>query len=327
MTLIANGPGKEELSGEPNAKRRRENCVAALPLVANIPAVTQDTHGAGANMERPQPMKAYKNPEFLGSAAARTIRVMCEFEETGHRLEAQGVDRVVMFFGSARAKPKAEYEVALKAAEAAAKGAPSNSRAVVALQRLQKQAFLIPMFDAVEELARRLTLWSAERATQGKPPFYVGTGGGPGMMAAANHGAALAGGRSLGLGISLPFEDGLNPWVTPSLGFEFHYFFTRKFWMAYKMAALVIAPGGLGTCDELFEIITLMQTGKIPRKLPIILIGKQFWHDCIRWEAFVEYGMISEEDASQLIFADSADEAFPHLIAGLERVENDGFSQ
>jgi len=240
-------------------------------------------------------------------------------------LEAQGVDRVVMFFGSARAKPKDEYEEALQAAEATAKAAPGDSRAALQLRRLQKQAFLIPMFDAVRELAKRLTLWSAERATQGKPPYYVGTGGGPGMMAAANHGAALAGGKSLGLGISLPFEDGLNPWVTPALGFEFHYFFTRKFWMAYKMMALVIAPGGLGTCDELFEIITLMQTGKI-RKLPIILIGKKFWNDCIRWEAFVEYGMISEEDASQLIFADSAEEAFPLLVAGLEQIEADGYT-
>merc|ERR1719507_381617 len=266
------------------------------------------------------PLKAYKNPEFLGSGAARLIRVMCEFEETNQRLEAQNVDRVVMFFGSARAKPKEEYEASLQAAQAAAKAAPDDSRAALQLRRLEKQAFLIPMFDTVRELAKRLTLWDAERATQGKAPHYVGTGGGPGMMAAANHGAALAGGKSLGLGISLPFEDGLNPWVTPELGFEFHYFFTRKFWMAYKMTALVIAPGGLGTCDELFEIITLMQTGKIPKR-PIILIGKKFWNDCIRWEAFVEYGMISEEDASQLIFADSADEAFPHLIAGLERID------
>eukprot|EP00419_Tripos_fusus_P064843 CAMPEP_0172931258 /NCGR_PEP_ID=MMETSP1075-20121228/219406_1 /TAXON_ID=2916 /ORGANISM="Ceratium fusus, Strain PA161109" /LENGTH=309 /DNA_ID=CAMNT_0013792577 /DNA_START=63 /DNA_END=992 /DNA_ORIENTATION=- len=303
MTEIADGPGQKEGSDVPDAKRRREdNYAAALPSSVNT-------------------VKAYKNSEFLGSGAARLIRVMCEFEETGARLDAQGVENVVMFFGSARAKPKAEYEAALRAAEAAVEAAPVDSRAAVALRRLQKQAFLIPMFDAVRELAKKLTLWSAERVAMGKPPFYVGTGGGPGMMAAANHGAALAGGKSLGLGISLPFEDGLNPWVTPSLGFEFHYFFTRKFWMSYKMMALVIAPGGLGTCDELFEIITLMQTGKIGRKLPIILIGKKFWNDCIKWEAFVEYGMISEEDASQLIFADSADEAFPQLIAGLERIE------
>merc|ERR1719174_3531891 len=128
-------------------------------------------------------------------------------------------------------------------------------------------------------------------------------------MEAANKGATLAGGKSIGFGISLPFEDGLNPYVTPSLGFEFHYFFTRKFWMSYKCMGLVVAPGGLGTCDELFEVVTLMQTGKIKRQLPVILIGRKFW------QAFVDYGMISEQDASQLIFADTAEEAFPHLIA------------
>merc|ERR1719471_2008112 len=252
----------------------------------------------------PKPLKAYRNPGFLNSHEARLIRVMCEMEEPGARLDAQGIENIVMFFGSARAKPRAEYEAALGQAEAAAGAGPEDARAQGALARLRKQAFLIPMFDAVRDLARMMTEWSMERARAGKPAYHVGTGGGPGMMTAANHGAALAGGKSAGLGISLPFEDGLNPYVTPTLGFEYHYFFTRKFWMSYKMMALVIAPGGLGTCDELFEIITLMQTGKIPKR-PIILIGKKFWNDCIRWEAFVEYGMISEEDASQLIFADS----------------------
>merc|ERR1711974_265522 len=115
--------------------------------------------------------------------------------------------------------------------------------------------------------------------------------------------------------------DRLNPWVTPSLGFEFHYFFARKFWMGYRCKGLVVAPGGLGTCDELFEIMTLMQTGKIKKKIPVVLIGKKFWNDCIDWSSFVEYGMISQEDASQLKFADTAEEAFEHLVAGIERVE------
>merc|ERR1719401_3377897 len=152
--------------------------------------------------------------------------------------------------------------------------------------------------------------------------YSVGTGGGPGMMEAANKGATLAGGKSIGFGISLPFEDGLNPFCTASLGFEFHYFFTRKFWMSYKCMGLVVAPGGLGTCDELFELMTLMQTGKVKRKLPLILIGKQFWHACINWEAFVEYGMISESDASQLHFVDTADEAFEALTSTIMKMED-----
>jgi len=274
--------------------------------------------------EGPRPHKSYRNPEFLNSSSARMIRVMCELEEPKARLEENGVENIVMFFGSARAKPKREYEIALKEAEEAAAAAPDDAKAAGALARIQKQAFLIPMFDAVRDLARMMTEWSLKRATSGKPQYHVGTGGGPGMMTAANQGAALAGGKSAGLGISLPFEDGLNPYVTEELGFEFHYFFTRKFWMSYKCMGLVVAPGGLGTCDELFELITLMQTRKIERPIPVILIGRKFWQACINWDAFVDYGMISEQDADQLIFADTAEEAFPHLVAGIEKLEASG---
>eukprot|EP00420_Gonyaulax_spinifera_P025896 CAMPEP_0197890214 /NCGR_PEP_ID=MMETSP1439-20131203/25839_1 /TAXON_ID=66791 /ORGANISM="Gonyaulax spinifera, Strain CCMP409" /LENGTH=413 /DNA_ID=CAMNT_0043510229 /DNA_START=93 /DNA_END=1335 /DNA_ORIENTATION=+ len=267
----------------------------------------------------PKPLKAYCNPTFLNSGEARMIRVMCELEEPGDRLDREGIENVVMFFGSARAKPRAEYEAAVKEAEANVAKDPEDMKAYSALLRLRKQSFLMPMFDAVRDLACMLTEWSMRRA--GKPSYHVGTGGGPGMMTAANHGATLAGGKSVGFGISLPFEDGLNPYVTPELGFEYHYFFTRKFWMSYKCMGLVVAPGGLGTCDELFEILTLIQTGKIKRTLPVILIGKRFWQACINWDAFIDYGMISEQDARQLVFADTAEEAFPHLIAGIERLE------
>uniref|UniRef100_A0A7S4QPL4 Cytokinin riboside 5'-monophosphate phosphoribohydrolase n=1 Tax=Alexandrium monilatum TaxID=311494 RepID=A0A7S4QPL4_9DINO len=275
--------------------------------------------------EGPRPQKAYRNNEFLNSNAARLIRVMCELEEPKTRLDNQGVENIVMFFGSARAKPKKEYEAAVEEAEAKVKAAPDDVKAKGALERLRKQAFLIPMFDAVRDLSKMLTAWSMKRAAEGKAPYHVGTGGGPGMMQAANQGADMAGGKSVGFGISLPFEDGLNAYVTPELGFEYHYFFTRKYWMAYKCMGLVVAPGGLGTCDELFELITLMQTGKIKRPIPVILIGRKFWQACINWQAFVDYGMISDHDANQLIFADTAEEAFPHLVAGIERMEVEDF--
>uniref|UniRef100_A0A7S1S0B3 Cytokinin riboside 5'-monophosphate phosphoribohydrolase n=1 Tax=Alexandrium catenella TaxID=2925 RepID=A0A7S1S0B3_ALECA len=271
----------------------------------------------------PRPTKAYRNNEFLNSSSARLIRVMCELEEPQTRLEDNNVENIVMFFGSARAKPKKEYEAAVIEAEAKCKASPDDAKASSALDRLRKQAFLIPMFDAVRDLAQMLTAWSMKRESEGKAPYTVGTGGGPGMMVAANQGASNAGGKSVGFGISLPFEDGLNPYVSPELGLEFHYFFTRKYWMAYKCMGLVVAPGGLGTCDELFELITLMQTGKIKRALPVILIGKKFWHACINWQAFVDYGMISEHDANQLVFADTAEEAFPHLVAGIEKMETE----
>jgi uncharacterized protein (TIGR00730 family) len=269
----------------------------------------------------PKPDKAYKSSEFLNSKSARMIRMMCELQQPGAVLEEEGVDNVVMFFGSARAKPRADYERAVKDAEASASANPSDERARGALARLRKQAFLMPYFDAVQDCARMLAEWSSKRVAQGMAPYHVGTGGGPGMMEAANKGAAMGGGRSVGFGISLPFEDRLNPYVSPDLAFEFHYFFTRKFWMSYKCMGLVVAPGGLGTCDELFEIITLMQTGKIRRSLPVILIGKEFWRSAINWDFFVQTGMISDQDANQLIFTDSAEEAFRHLVSGIQRLE------
>lgn len=275
----------------------------------------------------PKPPKSYKNSEFLNCSEARLIRVMCELQEPRQRLEEQKVDSIVMFFGSARAKNRQQFDAALKDAEAKVAAKPQDAGAQSALARLKKQEFLIPLMDVTRDLAGMLTEWSRNRYFQGKPKYAVGTGAGPGMMEAANEGAWRAKGPSVGFGISLPFEDRLNPYVTPELGFEFHYFFTRKFWMCYKCMGLVVAPGGLGTCDELFEIITLMQTGKIKRKLPVILIGKKFWQSCINWQSFVDYGMISQEDASQLKFADTAQEAFDHLTKGIEYLEAQGIKE
>jgi uncharacterized protein (TIGR00730 family) len=272
-------------------------------------------------MENVKCFKSYRNDNFLASRQARLIRIMCELEEPQARMAAENVDNIVMFFGSARAKPRPQYEEALKEAEAKVAAKPGDPAAEAGLVRLKKQEFLVGMFDVVVETTRLFTEWSMRRQAEGKSSYIVGTGGGPGMMQAANEGAYRAGGRSAGLGISLPFEDGLNPFVTPALGFEFHYFFTRKFWMAYKCMGLVVAPGGLGTCDELFEFLTLVQTGKIKRSIPVVLIGKKFWHDCITWDAFVDYGMISAQDASQLNFADTAQEALQFLVEGVQTLE------
>jgi len=254
------------------------------------------------------------------------IRIMCELQQPGKQLEEEGVENIVMFFGSARAKSKEEYDIALAQAQADADQNPDDEVKKAALVRLKKMAFIIPSYETTRELAGKLTRWNRERqpgTRLTKPTYIVGTGGGPGMMQAANEGAYKAGGKSCGLGISLPFEDRLNPYCTPELSFEFHYFMTRKFWMAYKCMGLVVAPGGLGTCDELFELMTLKQTGKIKRKLPIILINKKFWTDCINWQAFVDYGMISQADFDSLHFADTADEAFEMLKAGIESMETE----
>jgi len=272
----------------------------------------------------PKPDKSYKNNDFLNSPEARMIRIMCELQQPGDQLEKEGVENIVMFFGSARAKSKEEYETALAEAQAKVDQNPDDAEKKAALDRLKKMAFMPAMYEATRDLAGKLTRWNMERQPGTritKPTYTVGTGGGPGMMQAANEGAYRAGGKSCGFGISLPFEDRLNPYCSPELSCEFHYFFTRKFWMAYKVMGLVVAPGGLGTCDELFEILTLKQTGKIKRKLPIILLGKKFWKDCINWQAFVDYGMISQTDYDSLHFADSADEAFEILRSGIESME------
>jgi len=138
-------------------------------------------------------------------------------------------------------------------------------------------------------------------------------------MEAANKGAAdVPGGKSIGMGITLPFEAGLNPYVTPELAFEYHYFFTRKFWMAYHMQALVVAPGGFGTCDELFELVTLKQTGKMQRSLPIVLFGKKYWKEVVNWKSFGDYGVINQSDVDELLFTDSVEEAFDFITRSLE---------
>jgi len=170
------------------------------------------------------------------------------------------------------------------------------------------------------------------RDTLYEQSVFVCTGGGPGFMEAANKGASMVtveqydersrarvvrSGRSIGMGITLPFETGLNPYVTPELAFEYHYFFTRKFWMAFYMQALVVAPGGFGTCDELFEIMTLKQTGKMDKQMPVILFGKSYWQQVINWKALASYGTIAEHDVDQLLFTDDVDEAFNYLTQAL----------
>lgn len=152
----------------------------------------------------------------------------------------------------------------------------------------------------------------------GKGGLFVCTGGAGGFMEAANRGASdVGGGRSIGMGISLPFETGLNPYVTPELAFEYHYFFTRKLCMAFHMQALVVAPGGFGTCDEMFEMMTLKQTGKMQAAMPIVLLGVDYWKRVINWEAFSDAGVINQKDVDELLFTDSVDEAFQHIIKAI----------
>ncbi len=266
------------------------------------------------------PEKAYKNLDFLNSPAARHIRILCEYEETRQRLLAHGVHNTIVFFGSARTRSGADASEIMAAAEAALAAAPGDAEAVDALAAARKTLRMSKYYDAAQELAHRMTEWSMSR--DAGRHYLICSGGGPGIMEAANRGASeVDGGKSIGLGISLPFEQGVNPFVSEELAFEFHYFFTRKYWFLYLCKALVIFPGGFGTVDELFESLTLMQTGKIKRKLPVLLFGTEYWNSVINVEAMAEFGTISPRDLDLVYSTDSVDDAFDHLCAALENAE------
>jgi len=258
------------------------------------------------------------------SRGARNIRIACELEETVQRLAKHGVENTVLFFASARSKSHKQHDAAVEKATAevaAASDSQAKLKAETALERLQKGRWVCDYYEKVQELARLIAEWGLARTKEGKPEYSINTGGGPGMMCAANAGAAqVEGAKSIGMGISLPFEKGLNPCVTPELAFEFHYFFTRKFFMVESAKALVVAPGGLGTCDELFEVMTLMQTGK-HGDMPIVLFGKEYWKNVINWQYMADHGTISQADADRLFFTDSEQEAFAYIKAEVEKNE------
>jgi len=264
--------------------------------------------------------KAYLNPQFLKSRDARIVRMMCEYMEPFQRFEKLNIRETIVFFGSARARPpvavKTEYAAAL---EEKKKYPGKLPRPLLdKLAKLTGDMKLSIYYEEAAELSAQLTQW-AKSLGQGNR-FVICSGGGPGIMEAANRGATeRAGGPTVGLAISLPTEERPNPFITPDLLFEFHYFFMRKLWFAYLACALVIFPGGFGTMDELFEILTLVQTRKIGRPLPIVLYGKKFWGDFLNLDALVEWGTISAKDLNLFKICDSPKEAFEHLKKELLR--------
>lgn len=267
------------------------------------------------------PEKAYKNLDFLNSPAARHIRILCEYEETRQRLLHERVNHTIVFFGSARTK-SSEDAAAMKAeADAAIASRPDDAEAQLAKRKADIAVRMARYYDEARELSRRITEWSMQRE-EGRQ-FLISSGGGPGIMEAANRGASeVEGGRSVGLGISLPFEQGVNQYVTEELAFEFHYFFTRKYWFLYTCKALVIFPGGFGTMDELFESLTLVQTGKIKKKLPVVLYGSDYWNKVINVEAMAEFGTISPGDIDLVHVSDDVEDAFDYLTNALVEAES-----
>ena len=227
---------------------------------------------------------AYLNDKFLNSPDARALRILSEFLEPLAHFRREKVRDTVVFFGSARIR----------------EGEGEMGR----------------YYEDARSLARTLTEWS-QQFTNSTHRFVVCSGGGPGIMEAANRGAAEAGGLTVGLNIGLPFEQFPNPYITPDLSFEFHYFFMRKFWFAYLAKALVVFPGGFGTLDEMMEILTLTQTQKLAKKMTVLLYGSAYWKEIINFEALVKYDMISREDLDLFQFVDDPATAFELPKTGL----------
>jgi len=258
---------------------------------------------------------AYNDSEFLDSDEARPLRILAEYLEPLRRFQAQNVQDTVVFFGSARisSRERADSELDSLMRRLAARDAPESEQHL-ALGR--KAVEWSRYYEEARELAKLLTEWSLALGSPNHR-FVVTSGGGPGIMEAANRGAQEAGGKTIGLNIKLPFEQGPNPYITEGLHFEFHYFFMRKFWFAYMAKALVIFPGGFGTLDEMFEILTLMQTEKLAKQIQIVLYGSEYWNRILDLEPMLEWGAISKPDLQLLQHADTPQQAFEVLKAHL----------
>ena len=224
----------------------------------------------------------YNDEKFLGSMSGRPIRILSEYLGPLSALQRNNIVDTIVFFGSARFNSNNKY------------------------------------YQQAQLLAYKLTKWNMENFNQ-EHRFIITSGAGPGIMEAANRGANEAGGKSVGLGISLPFEQTNNKWITKGLNFVFHYFLMRKFWFIYKTKGIVVWPGGFGTLDELFDVLTLLETKKISRKIPIVLFGKDFWEGLIDWDKLVSNNLISKSDLKLFVVLDSVNETFDYLMNNMKK--------
>src|ERR1700721_2084602 len=265
---------------------------------------------------KPAPL-AYKNEPFLSSPDGRILRIPAEYQEPLSRFRREQIQDTVVFFGSARFQGGDAARNNLTTVEKSDAQIPALQHEN-SLKRARAAVDMARYYEDARRLAFLLPEWSIQIPAR-RRRFVVTTGGGPGIMEAANLGAHEAGGKSIGLNINLPFEQNPNSYITPSLNFEFHYFFMRKFWFAYLAKALVIFPGGFGTMDELFEILTLAQTDKLAKKILVVIYGSQYWHRILNFQAFVDAGTIAPEDLKQFKIVDSPEDAFEFLRDGLTK--------
>ncbi len=265
----------------------------------------------------PRAHLAYENETFLKGPDGRPLRILAEYTEPLARFRREKIQDTVVFFGSARFRSlsSAEEAVQLLASPGSAQAAPEHEQEAYRAQRVVDMA---QYYEAARTLAHMLTDWTLTLPGK-RHRFVVTTGGGGGIMEAANRGAHEAGGKTIGLNIALPCEQEPNPYITPELNFEFHYFFMRKLWFAYLAKALVVFPGGFGTLDELFEILTLAQTEKLAKKMNVLLYGEQYWRRVLNLEFLADAGTIAPEDVNLFQFVDSPEEAFARLQESLIR--------
>jgi uncharacterized protein (TIGR00730 family) len=295
----------------------------AADIVAKLP-------GNGTPPPLPCAPLAYENPTFLNSPDGRLIRIVAEFMEPQARFRRERIQDTVVFFGSARfrGKEEADHELELLDNTGSTRPAPSEEQPAkppeiaagkaTDLQRKRAVAAveMARYYEDARRLAHMFTTW-AKTIPSRRHRFVVTSGGGPGIMEAANRGAYEAGGKTVGMNIRLPFEQSPNPYITPSLNFEFHYFFMRKLWFAYLSKALVVFPGGFGTLDEMFEILTLAQTQKLAKKITVVIYGPEYWRRVFDLDVLVDTGAISPKDMDLFQFADTPEEAFEMLRKGL----------
>src|SRR6202140_630488 len=269
----------------------------------------------GRRRQVPQ-QPAYRDALFMESVAARPVRILTEYIDPLVRFRRENVGDTIVMFGSARIIARENAQARIRRLKAA--GTKLTPRQRAALREARAALSMSRYYEEARELAHRITAWSL---TLGEKPrrFVICSGGGPGIMEAANRGAAEAGGKSIGLSIELPHEQWPNRYISPELSFQFHYFFMRKLWFAQIAKALIVFPGGFGTMDELWEMLTLLQTGKLPKHNLIIIYGRKYWDEVLNFRAMMRWGMINREEYNMLQFADTVDEAFQRIRSGLEQ--------
>lgn len=323
-------PARRESAAETEIQNAGKAVHGAAQNLATADAPAAALPGNGAPPRLAIAPLAYENPTFLNSADGRLIRIVSEYLEPLARFRREQIQDTVVFFGSARFRAREEADRALELLEntGSAKPAPREEQPAKAkeissgqateLQRKRAVAAveMARYYEDARRLAQLLTRWTAGIPSR-KHRFVVTSGGGPGIMEAANRGAYEAGGKTIGMNIRLPFEQHPNPYITPALNFEFHYFFMRKLWFAYLAKALVVFPGGFGTLDEMFEILTLAQTQKLAKKITVVLYGPEYWKRVFDLDALVDTGAISPKDLELFEPADTPEQAFEILRRGL----------